>query len=82
MEHDRILHQRVEAIFDLKSIFSSVVILGHQSQLLQYVYNISPRDQYTSGKGSSAVGLTAYVTKVPETGQVSLQTGALGRASV
>ena len=29
-----------------------------------YVYNLVPRSQYTSGKGSSAVGLTAYVTKV------------------
>ncbi|KAL5106833.1 DNA replication licensing factor MCM4 [Taenia crassiceps] len=51
-----------------------------KSQLLQYVYSISPRGQYTSGKGSSAVGLTAYVTKDPETGQVSLQTGALALA--
>merc|ERR1712179_883079 len=32
---------------------------------------------YTSGKGSSAVGLTAYVTKDPETKQLTLQTGAL-----
>ncbi|VDM33922.1 unnamed protein product, partial [Hydatigera taeniaeformis] len=51
-----------------------------KSQLLQYVYSISPRGQYTSGKGSSAVGLTAYVTKDPETGQLSLQTGALALA--
>lgn len=48
-----------------------------KSQLLQYVYNLVPRGQYTSGKGSSAVGLTAYVTKDPETNQMSLQTGAL-----
>ncbi|KAJ8958687.1 hypothetical protein NQ318_016414 [Aromia moschata] len=34
-----------------------------KSQLLQYVYNLVPRSQYTSGKGSSAVGLTAYITK-------------------
>ncbi|XP_076283988.1 disc proliferation abnormal [Lasioglossum baleicum] len=51
-----------------------------KSQLLQYVYNLVPRSQYTSGKGSSAVGLTAYVTKDPETGQLILQTGALGLA--
>lgn len=48
-----------------------------KSQLLQYVYNLVPRSQYTSGKGSSAVGLTAYVTKDPETKQLTLQTGAL-----
>lgn len=29
-----------------------------KSQLLQYVFNLIPRSQYTSGKGSSAVGLT------------------------
>merc|ERR1712079_823497 len=48
-----------------------------KSQLLQYVYNLIPRSQYTSGKGSSAVGLTAYVTKDTETKQLVLQTGAL-----
>uniref|UniRef100_A0AAQ4PYE2 DNA replication licensing factor MCM4 n=1 Tax=Gasterosteus aculeatus aculeatus TaxID=481459 RepID=A0AAQ4PYE2_GASAC len=48
-----------------------------KSQLLQYVFNLVPRGQYTSGKGSSAVGLTAYVTKDPETRQLVLQTGAL-----
>ena len=48
-----------------------------KSQLLQYVFNLVPRSQYTSGKGSSAVGLTAYVTKDPETRQLVLQTGAL-----
>lgn len=48
-----------------------------KSQLLQYVYNLVPRSQYTSGKGSSAVGLTAFVTKDPETRQLVLQTGAL-----
>ncbi|XP_052817701.1 DNA replication licensing factor mcm4-like isoform X2 [Mya arenaria] len=48
-----------------------------KSQLLQYVYNLMPRSQYTSGKGSSATGLTAYVTKDPDTRQLVLQTGAL-----
>ncbi|XP_053294074.1 DNA replication licensing factor MCM4 [Pleuronectes platessa] len=48
-----------------------------KSQLLQYVHNLVPRGQYTSGKGSSAVGLTAYVMKDPETRQLVLQTGAL-----
>lgn len=50
-----------------------------KSQLLQYVYRLTPRGQYTSGKGSSAVGLTAYITKDAETRQLTLQTGALGQ---
>ena len=41
---------------------------------MQYVHNLMPRGQYTSGKGSSAVGLTAYVTRDPETRQLVLQT--------
>lgn len=48
-----------------------------KSQLLQYVYKLTPRGQYTSGKGSSAVGLTAYVTRDPDSNQLVLQTGAL-----
>lgn len=38
-----------------------------KSQLLQYVYRLLPRSQYTSGKGSSAVGLTASVARDPDT---------------
>lgn len=48
-----------------------------KSQLLRYVHSIVPRGQYTSGKGSSAVGLTAYITKDPDSRQLVLQTGAL-----
>ena len=41
---------------------------------VQYIHNLMPRGQYTSGKGSSAVGLTAYVSRDPETKQLVLQT--------
>ncbi|KAL6065643.1 DNA replication licensing factor, mcm4 component [Balamuthia mandrillaris] len=48
-----------------------------KSQLLSYVHKIAPRGIYTSGKGSSAVGLTAYITKDPDTKQTVLESGAL-----
>lgn len=48
-----------------------------KSQILSYVHRIAPRGVYTSGKGSSAVGLTAYVTRDPETKQLVLESGAL-----
>lgn len=44
-----------------------------KSQLLQYVHKLAPRGVYTSGKGSSAVGLTAYVTRDPDTRQLVLE---------
>ena len=48
-----------------------------KSQLLQYVHKIAPRGVYTSGKGSSAVGLTAYITRDIDTKQLVLESGAL-----
>jgi DNA replication licensing factor MCM4 len=38
-----------------------------KSQLLQYIFRLMPRSQYTSGKGSSAVGLSASITRDPDT---------------
>lgn len=59
----------------------NVLIVGDpgtsKSQMLQYVHKIAPRGMYVSGKGSSAVGLTAYVTRDPETKQLVLESGAL-----
>lgn len=48
-----------------------------KSQLLQQVYKIAPRGIYTSGRGSSAVGLTANIRKDPQTREFILQSGAL-----
>lgn len=48
-----------------------------KSQLLAYVHKLAPRGIYTSGKGSSAVGLTAYVTKDPDSKEMVLESGAL-----
>ncbi|KAJ2694144.1 MCM DNA helicase complex subunit, partial [Coemansia spiralis] len=48
-----------------------------KSQMLSAVHGLAPRGIYTSGKGSSAVGLTAYVTRDPDTRQMVLESGAL-----
>lgn len=48
-----------------------------KSQFLKYVCNIMPRAVYTSGKASSAAGLTASVIKDEETGEFSIEAGAL-----
>jgi len=48
-----------------------------KSKMLEYVHKIAPRGVYTSGKGSSAVGLTAYVTRDPESRSLVLESGAL-----
>ena len=54
-----------------------------KSQTLQYVHKLAPRGIYTSGKGSTAVGLTAYVTKDPDTKQFVLERSVAGeRASM
>ncbi len=54
-------------------------IVSHNSQLLQYVRNIAPRSVYTSGKGSSAAGITAAAVRddFSEGQQWSLEAGAL-----
>eukprot|EP00931_Biecheleriopsis_adriatica_P055091 TRINITY_DN3249_c0_g1_i4.p1 TRINITY_DN3249_c0_g1~~TRINITY_DN3249_c0_g1_i4.p1 ORF type:complete len:891 (-),score=193.44 TRINITY_DN3249_c0_g1_i4:134-2806(-) len=48
-----------------------------KSQLLGYAYKLAPRGVYTSGKGSSAVGLTASINKDPVTKELVLESGAL-----
>mmetsp|Transcript_44732 Transcript_44732/g.103455 ORF Transcript_44732/g.103455 Transcript_44732/m.103455 type:complete len:867 (-) Transcript_44732:58-2658(-) len=47
-----------------------------KSQFLKYIEKIFPRAVYTTGKGASAVGLTAAVTR-DENGEWSLQGGAM-----
>ena len=54
-------------------------ILSHNSKLLQYVDTIAPRSIYTSGKGSTAAGLTASAVRddFGDGQQWSLEAGAL-----
>jgi replicative DNA helicase Mcm len=47
-----------------------------KSQLLQYVSRIAPRGLYTSGRGTTAAGLTAAVVR-EKGGSMSLEAGAL-----
>ncbi|EPR77863.1 DNA replication licensing factor MCM7 [Spraguea lophii 42_110] len=59
----------------------NVLLLGDpgiaKSQLLKTVIKISERGIYTTGKGSSGVGLTASVSKDPVTNEMVLEGGAL-----
>ncbi|TIB71945.1 hypothetical protein E3Q23_03584 [Wallemia mellicola] len=48
-----------------------------KSQFLKYVTSFLPRAVYTSGKASSAAGLTAAVVKDEETGEFTIEAGAL-----
>ncbi|KAG7563153.1 hypothetical protein FFLO_01461 [Filobasidium floriforme] len=48
-----------------------------KSQLLKYITKIAPRGVYTTGKGSSGVGLTAAVMRDPVTDEMVLEGGAL-----
>lgn len=59
---------------------SNILLIGDpgtaKSVLLQYVAKIAPRGLYTSGRGSTAVGLTAAVIR-EKTGGMTLEAGAL-----
>ena len=53
-----------------------------KSQFLKHVASLCPRGVYTTGKGSSGVGLTAAIIKDPVTGEISLEGGALVMADM
>jgi len=59
----------------------NVLMLGDpstaKSQFLKFVEQVAPISVYTSGKGSSAAGLTASVIKDPSSGEFYLEGGAM-----
>ncbi len=48
-----------------------------KSQLLKFTSRVSYRGVYATGQGSSGAGLTASITRDPDTRQVTLEAGAL-----
>ncbi len=60
---------------------SNILIIGDpgtgKSQMLKFVASLAQRGLYTSGKGTTAAGLTAAVVRDTETGAMTLEAGAL-----
>jgi DNA replication licensing factor MCM5 len=59
----------------------NILLLGDpstaKSQFLKFIQRVAPISVYTSGKGSSAAGLTAAIIKDPNSGEFQLEGGAL-----
>jgi DNA replication licensing factor MCM5 len=59
----------------------NILLLGDpstaKSQFLKFVERVAPVAVYTSGKGSSAAGLTASIIKDPSSGEFQLEGGAM-----
>jgi len=74
------VHKRTKEGIKLRGDIN-VCIVGDpstsKSQFLKYVHGFLPRAIYTSGKASSAAGLTASIARDPETGEFCVEAGAL-----
>ncbi len=60
---------------------SNILIIGDpgtgKSQILKFVARLAQRGLYTSGKGTTAAGLTAAVVRDTDSGAMTLEAGAL-----
>jgi replicative DNA helicase Mcm len=60
---------------------SNILMIGDpgtgKSQILKFVSDLAPRGLYTSGKGTTAAGLTAAVVHDTTSGAMTLEAGAL-----
>ena len=60
---------------------SNILLIGDpgvgKSQILKFISKLAPRAIYTTGKGSTAAGLTAAVLRDPDTGEITLEAGVL-----
>ncbi|KAG8993110.1 MCM DNA helicase complex subunit mcm6 [Tulasnella sp. JGI-2019a] len=74
------VHKQTEEGMNLRGDLN-ICIVGDpstsKSQFLKYICSLVPRAVYTSGKASSAAGLTAAVVKDEETGEFTIEAGAL-----
>ncbi|VEU19705.1 DEKNAAC100300 [Brettanomyces naardenensis] len=74
------VHKRTVEGIDLRGDIN-VCVVGDpstsKSQFLKWVNSFSPRAVYTSGKASTAAGLTASVVKDEESGEFTIEAGAL-----
>jgi DNA replication licensing factor MCM6 len=74
------VHKKTKDNIDLRGDLN-ICIVGDpstaKSQFLKWVTNFMPRAIYTSGRASTAAGLTAAVVKDSETGEFCIEAGAL-----
>ncbi|CAM6001738.1 unnamed protein product [Sphagnum balticum] len=71
----------IGALVMVKAIVINIALIGDpgiaKSQLLKHISHLAPRAVYTTGKGSSGVGLTAAIVMDPYTRELALEAGAL-----